>query len=96
MTERNELPVEFSLTDQQNAELEVLVNTLIEKCREFEAPVMVAICVENTNDDKGCFGSAEANYFNGERTPDSMAFARLIIDKNISSPVQLLALMASK
>lgn len=93
MNERNELSVEFCLTKEQEAELEVLANALLEKCHEFEAPVMIAICLENKNDAINTWRSAECNYFNGERTPDAMAIARVIIDKNITNPIQLLAMM---
>lgn len=93
MTERKQLPVEFELTNEQNAELELLVNALIDKCKEFEAPVMVAICVQN---DGKKWAAAEANYFNGERTPTAIAIANSIVEQNIAHPMQLLALMAGK
>lgn len=94
MIKQKNLPVEFYLTDEQNAELEVLVNALIEKCQEFEAPVMVAICIENKNDEKNSWRSAEAHYFNGERTPDAMAVACKIVEDNINSPIGLLSLIS--
>lgn len=93
MTERNELPKEFALTDEQQAEIKSLADALHKKCVELEAPVMIAICVSNSDEN---WESAEANYFNGVRTPDAMAIARVIVEKNISSPLQLLALMTSK
>lgn len=93
MTKRNELPVEFCLTDEQNAELEVLVNALIKKCKEFEAPAMIAICIENKNDEKNAWRSAETYYFNGDRTPNAMAIACKIVEDNISTPIGLLGLI---
>lgn len=95
MSTENELSVEFCLTDEQKEELKVLTNALIEKCREFEAPVMIAICTENSINKDSKWLSAEANYFNGERTPTAMAIARTIVDKNITHPVQLLVLMSN-
>lgn len=93
MTKHNELPVKFCLTDEQNAELEVLANALIEKCREFEAPVMIAICVKNKGDENQSWSAAEANYFNGDRTPNAMAIACKIVKENINSPIGLLGLI---
>lgn len=88
MTTQNNLPVEFSLTAEQRAEIERLATELHNKCYEFEAPFMVAICVGRSD-----AGSevAEANYFDGKRTPDCMAMARHIVDKNIRNPIELMA-----
>lgn len=90
MNEQNQLPTEFDLTTEQKAEIEQLVNQLHEKCREFEAPFMVAICLGKTDTGSQV---AEASYFNGDRTPDCMALAEAVVDKNITHPLQLLASM---
>lgn len=87
MTTQNELPVEFQLTDEQKAEIQSLIQTLHEKCVEYEAPFMVAVCTGA--DSEGKF-VGEANYFNGERTPDCMALACSIIKRNITHPMELI------
>lgn len=87
MTERKELPNDFCLTDEQVKEIETLVNALHDKCREYEAPFMVAICVGRNGEESQV---AEANYFNGERTPTCMALACHVVDKNISNKLDLL------
>ncbi|QKN87923.1 hypothetical protein Alexa_042 [Acinetobacter phage vB_AbaP_Alexa] len=89
MNERNELPEIFQLTAEQQAELEKLADALHAKCVEFEAPVMITICIGNDGDG---WSAGEANYFNGYRTPEAMALARTIIDKNITSQMQLLTM----
>lgn len=88
MTERKELPKVFQLTDEQKAEIGKLAQALHEKCIEFEAPAIVAICAGNDGEGWTAIKSA---YFNGERTPGSMSLAHRIIDKNIGSPLQLIA-----
>lgn len=90
MTIQTELPEFFQLTAEQRAEIKKLGTALREKCVEFEAPFMIAICLGNEENGSEV---AESNYFNGERTPDCMAIARVIVDKNITNPLQLLALI---
>lgn len=87
MTKQNNLPVEFQLTDAQKSELQSLIEMLHAKCIEFEAHLMVAVCTGA--DSEGKF-VGEANYFNGERTPDCMALARHIVKENITHPMELI------
>jgi len=90
-TAEKELPEQFKITAEQEAEIQSLVDELHAKCVEYEVPFLVSACTERSDT---TFGLSFANYFNGERVPSPMALAKIVIQNNISDPIQLLAQLA--
>lgn len=66
-----------------------LIDQIRELCKEHNLPAIMAIALPEPDPEKDSFEVMLAKTFMGEHTPDSFRMAAVMVEKNISSPIEL-------